>query len=861
MPGTRRRLGQLQWQLPLTIAAVLVAVVVLFAWAAYREVQGAAVRAAGQRLDDVALQLQSLLAQGAAARLTETSALASDSSVRIAVTATPGEAPGGALARLEQLQASSRQIVAVGLWDATGTLLLSASRNDSSDTPALSGMSGLTFPSWLAGDTARVGPLESTGDVVWYDVGAAIRHDGRALGYVAQRREVSSSSQTVQLLTDLIGMDAAFLVGEPGGTWTDLTRPVNDPTLTGTDPQGPLRHQVGDRPPVLGVSRPISGTSWLVWVEFPLAVVLERPRAYLARITPIGLGMVLVGGLSGWALSRRITTRLRRVAKAASALADGRHHARVQLAGDDELAELGRAFNQMAASLEIALQVAQRSEESFRHLFTTNPLPMWVYDLDTLRFLEVNDAAVTRYGYSRDEFLGMELADIRPPEDIPRLREEVRTPRADLSRSGEWRHRLKDGAIIDVEITSHLLHFAGRRAALVIALDITDRKRAEAQVRTHSQELERRVAERTSALQASEKQFRTLASTAHDAIITADQDGRITYFNPGAERIFGHRTGEVLGAPLSVLIPERFHEAHLRGLTRRVSAGPDPWVGRTLELIGRRSDGTEFPAELSLASQWHDGTPTFIGIVRDVSSRKEAERALLQNTAELEAANRELEAFSYSVSHDLRAPLRGIHGFSHAMLEDYSGQLDAKGVEYLQRVCASAAHMSALIDDLLELSRATRVEMHREQVDLSRLAERSVAELRTAEPRPGVVVELTEGMVCGGDQQLLLLVMRNLVGNAWKFTAGREDATIQVGMTPGDGQHSFFVRDNGAGFEMDYVDRLFRPFQRLHSTREFPGTGVGLALVQRIIHRHGGRVWAEGQVGQGATFHFTLPDV
>ena len=250
--------------------------------------------------------------------------------------------------------------------------------------------------------------------------------------------------------------------------------------------------------------------------------------------------------------------------------------------------------------------------------------------------------------------------------------------------------------------------------------------------------------------------------------------------------------------------------------------------------------------------------------VEDAQSRLEqqvAERTaeLRQYAAQLEAANRELEAFSYSVSHDLRAPLRSIDGFSQALIEDCEHLLDERGKDHLRRVRAAAERMGHLIDDLLELSRATRSEMRREMVDLSELARRAVAELKAAQPERRVAIEIASDMVVNGDRQLLWLVMRNLLDNAWKFTSRQERAWIRVGVTE-DGERAYYVRDNGAGFDMAYANKLFGAFQRLHATSEFPGTGVGLALVQRIVQRHGGRVWAEGAVGAGATFYFTLPE-
>jgi light-regulated signal transduction histidine kinase (bacteriophytochrome) len=225
---------------------------------------------------------------------------------------------------------------------------------------------------------------------------------------------------------------------------------------------------------------------------------------------------------------------------------------------------------------------------------------------------------------------------------------------------------------------------------------------------------------------------------------------------------------------------------------------------------------------------------------------------------DLEHKNRELESFSYAVSHDLRAPLRRIDSFSRAVQESQGERLDPDGRRFLDRVREASQQMSRLIDDVLYLSRVTRTELREHEVDLSGLASLLLERMREAEPGRAVEARVRPGVTVTGDGQLLRIALENLLENAWKFTGREPAARIEFGMTNVAGEPSYFVRDNGAGFDMAYADRLFGPFQRLHLASEFPGTGIGLATVQRIIHRHGGRVWAEGTPGQGATFHFTL---
>jgi len=375
---------------------------------------------------------------------------------------------------------------------------------------------------------------------------------------------------------------------------------------------------------------------------------------------------------------------------------------------------------------------------------------------------------------------------------------------------------------------------------------------------------QRQAEERVSA---SEEKFRALAHTAHEAIVSADSQGSIVYFNPGAEAAFGFQAAEVVGRPLTLLMPERFHDDHRRGLARFLSTGQGNVIGKTVELAGRRNDGSEFPMDLSLAT-WQTGEGSFFtGIIRDITERKRKEKEIAKlnadlnrRAAELEVVNKELQSFAYSVSHDLRAPLRAIDGFSRSLAEACADKLDGEAKSDLERVRAACQRMAQLIDDLLALSRVNRAEMRSSVVNLSALAEGISAELKKNQAGRRVEVVIAPDLTVKADANLLRVVLENLLGNAWKFTGKCPQATIELGVTQHNGQSAYFVRDNGAGFDMAYVGKLFGAFQRLHHASEFEGTGIGLATVQRIIHRHGGRVWAEGAVDKGATIYFTLPD-
>jgi PAS domain S-box-containing protein len=358
-----------------------------------------------------------------------------------------------------------------------------------------------------------------------------------------------------------------------------------------------------------------------------------------------------------------------------------------------------------------------------------------------------------------------------------------------------------------------------------------------------------------------------IVESSNDAIIAKDLNGIVTSWNPAAQNIFGYKADEMLGQPVLRLIPPKRVREEQYILNQIKQDQPV----RHYETVRVRKDGTLIDVSLTI-SPIRNANGNIIGaskIVHDITERKQAEaeiqklnsdleQRVIERTTQLAAANQELEAFSYSVSHDLRAPLRGIDGWSLALLEDYGAQLDEQAHQYLDRVRSETQRMGNLIDDLLQLSRITRADMNKVQVDLSALTQAIVARLQESEPQRQIEYTVQGDLSAWGDARLLEVVLTNLLSNACKFTSKIPQARIEFGQTELDGQRAFFVRDNGAGFDMAFAKKLFSPFQRMHKASEFPGTGVGLATVQRIVHRHGGRVWAESALNAGATFYFTL---
>jgi PAS domain S-box-containing protein len=358
-----------------------------------------------------------------------------------------------------------------------------------------------------------------------------------------------------------------------------------------------------------------------------------------------------------------------------------------------------------------------------------------------------------------------------------------------------------------------------------------------------------------------------VVESSSDAVIGLDLNDIVTSWNAAAVRIFGYSADEVMGSPITRIIPPD-HYADEQQIQAKITLGERVEHFETVRL---RKDGARIDVSVSVTpiKDSHGGVIGAFKVARDISERKRAaeeirqlnthlEEKVVERTAQLQTTNKELESFCYSVSHDLRAPLRSLAGFSQAVMEDYADKLDAKGKNYLSRICASSQRMGQLIDDLLNLSRVSRGEMTRELVDLSKMANELADELRSASPQREVKFVVAEGLTAQTDPRLLRIVLTNLLGNAWKFTSKQSNPSIEFGCSLENGGKEYFVRDNGAGFDQGYISKLFGAFQRLHAAEDFPGTGIGLATVQRIISRQGGKVWAEGKVDQGATFHFTL---
>ena len=476
---------------------------------------------------------------------------------------------------------------------------------------------------------------------------------------------------------------------------------------------------------------------------------------------------------------------------------------------------------------------------------------IYLFAADNLHFLHVSRGALQNLGYTMPEMRQLTALDIKPEINATEFAALLR-PLRDGQRDRvvfETVHRRKDGSCYPVEVR---LQFAAEESPpvfIAIILDITERRQAQ------QNRLE------------SERRYHALARIAPVGIFRTDVRGNVIYTNERWCQIAGMRPEEALGEGWATALHPQDRERVIAEWYEAAKAQ----VPFYTECRFQRPDGKViWLLARATAEQDLEGNAIgYVGTITDFSKQKKIEDELRvhrdhleelvsERTQELEDVNRELEAFAYSVSHDLRAPLRSIDGFSYALEEECGDVIGDLGTDYLRRVRSASQRMGKLIDDILQLARMTRGDMQWSSVDMSKLANEAVDRLREADPGRQADVRVAPGMRVAGDRTLLGVLMDNLVGNAWKYTSEKDRACIEIGVLERDKQPVYFIKDNGAGFDMRYADKLFGIFQRLHKADEFEGTGIGLATVQRIVHRHNGRVWAEAEVDRGATFFFTL---
>ena len=495
-----------------------------------------------------------------------------------------------------------------------------------------------------------------------------------------------------------------------------------------------------------------------------------------------------------------------------------------------------------------SLDALRYSEQRYRDIILNIPEGIWITDLEN-RFVLVNQSFAKMLGYLPEEIMGRSVFEFIEQGEINKINIETEKRKSGVISKYYLLMKHRDGRSRIIQVSALPLHGpdGSVQETIAVLLDVTEQVKAE------------------EALKTSETKWRTLVQTVPNIILTMDLDGRVTFanqpiFDIPIERIVGRRFSDVLPEDVAAPIMDIIEGVRATKTTMVFrNAVPDPKTNSERWFQSYATpilDGDEVTDILFVSSDITDIKRNEDEIRR---LNEDLSRLVKARTAELEAANKELEAFVYSVSHDLRSPLRSITGFSQALMDDYYGRLDDTGRDFLARILRAANRMARLIDDLLKLSRISRRALSFSTVNLSDVAKEIVAELRSQSPTRKVNVKIHDHIVAWCDERAIRIVLENLLSNAWKFTSTVKKPRIEFKTEIIGDEKVFIVSDNGAGFDMRFADKLFQPFQRLHRNDEFEGYGVGLATVKRLIDKHGGKIWAEAEVGKGATFYFTLP--
>jgi PAS domain S-box-containing protein len=600
---------------------------------------------------------------------------------------------------------------------------------------------------------------------------------------------------------------------------------------------------------VLTANRIMKTTGWSVLAgiathEIFAPVAALKRQIYLAAL----LLSLAVAAILHFVLKRQLAP-LGEAGAAMQRMTEGKEaFAPLPVRRDDEIGRLVVHFNRLVIERRRSEGSLRDNEAHLRVLFDSLPLAIGHADKEE-RITFVNRLYRTFYGSTPDpvgqtlrESLGERSYTVAEPNIRRCLSgEEIRYERS-FARDDGSRGIRSIRYVPDRDSSGQVVGF------FALIEDITGRKQAE------------------QALTEAEERYGSLLKASPDGI-WIHSEGHLNYVNDALAKMLGYDSAEALtGRDIYMFLPPEQRDALRERITYTMTQRLPTPATQTVML---RQDGSRIDVETTGASYLQAGRYWTIAIIRDVTQRKvteaqlqrlndELEERVAKRTGELERANHELQAFSYSVSHDLRAPLRAISGFSNIVLEANEGKLDEASVKNLRRILTGAERISELIDDLLDLSRVSRQEMRTRNLDLSDLAGTVAASLAQAHPGRSVNVVIAPAMRVEADPGLLHIALENLLGNAWKFTSHTDAARIEVGCEERDGERVYFVKDNGAGFDMEYADKLFGAFQRLHPQNEFEGTGIGLSIVQRIVAKHGGRIWAEAKPGAGATFHFTL---
>ena len=848
VPAAGRPIGT---QLSFLVVAAVVPLLLAFAYDLFQETQAGFDRARGDA--DRWARVAAVDAQGYFAR---TEQRLGDISRRVEVGSLD---PGRCKSLFADTETIGREYAGLAMVDRDGRVVCLAGTQQEQAAAGLTAARLLLpqadgLPRLLLGN-----PVKDGASGLWmFPLAYPVRGgDGRAAGMVIAAAPLERFQSLVATL-DLPEKPISMILKSEGTVLACSRDPdrhvgesrLNDPLTQAMLQQrsGVLRGRTSDGVERIYGFHPVSGTDWLAMVGLDVDPIQSRIVRSALRHGAYGLGVLALALALSYLLGRRISLPVAALARTARSFGEGRREARALAGGPREVSEVAVQLNSMLDILAERERSLLEAQAKLDAVLDSMELALWSFtpEMDATLFVSASTEKI--FGRDAEDFrlqprLWLEMAQ---PDDRPQA--EAMLERVLQAGAGVIEYRIvrPEGNLLWVEIRwRHASDAQGRRIRLDgIACDITERKLAEEENR----------------------QLLALVEQSRNEIYVFDAVTlRYEYANAGALLNLGYSFRHLrLLTPLD-LMPHYTEGALTRLIGQLLQHEKTQQV---IETAHRRSDGSDYPVEVHLQAVEREGRWKCLVVAIDISERQRAqaeiikltsslERRVAERTAALAEANAEMESFVYSVSHDLRTPLRAINGYASILVDEQKGRLDPESVDMLQRIARGAVRMGELIDDLLTFSRVGRSDLNRMRVDMKAMLRTVVEELHRV--NSGATVAIRPLPDVEADPALLRQALLNLVGNALKFSSRRSDARVEIGFIQEGGLPVYYVKDNGAGFDPEHAGRLFGVFQRLHQEAEFPGTGVGLAIVKRIIERHKGRVWAVSSPGKGATFYFTLP--
>jgi PAS domain S-box-containing protein len=691
-----------------------------------------------------------------------------------------------------------------------------------------------------------VGKFYKKDTVVMYPIVVPIKDNNLTVGYATKWKKISSTSKAVQQLSQLLGSDTKLLLGNSDASlWTDMNHIVNPPVFY-NKANGEIKlTKWGDKNYLMSLGT-FSKSDWLIMILLPKEKILEGSDLFLVWLAGSGILLFLVGFTFLLIFSKRLTKPINDLTKIAKQISSGKKLASFNINRKDELGTLANAFEVLIKKLNHANIELEKKANNNRLLFDNSPISEWLLELPSLNFIDVNDAALTLFGYSREEFLSMSFWDLRSKEEYDNISESLEYTTSDLKNMGDVKYHKKDGTIIYANYYIQDIEIDDKLCRLGITLDVTDKLRTDIE------------------LQLANERFEKVTEATLDVIWDFDIEKQTIYRSKAFELFFGKNLN------INSIYHNSIHFDDMNKIKDSLTSALEDPSCKRWELEYRVFDKKgeiHFLVDRAIIIRNKEGLAIrIIGAMSNISEHRkltsqlsELNESLQRHASELERSNKELEEFAFVASHDLQEPLRMISSFMDLLHRKYKDKLDEKALQYINFATDGAHRMKNIILDLLEYSRSGKTSESIEKVNLNEVISEFKDSRRKLISEKKATIITDELPTLFTYRPVISQIFHNILDNALKYSREHIPPTVTITIQENTEQFKFSISDNGIGIESEYYNKIFIIFQRLHNKDKFSGTGIGLAIVKRQIELLGGKIWVDSIINLGTTFHFTLP--